>query len=217
MKLAGKLAVCILLGYLLGCFSPSYLVGKKRGYDVRESGSGNAGASNTVIMAGKLAGLIVALLDILKAAAAWWICEALFPELAFAGPLGGVSCLLGHIFPATLHFHGGKGFACLGGLVLAYDPKALLVLLGVALLIGLLTNYICIVAVSMTVIFPVYYWIRTSYLLGAVILAVPIIPVFCKHLVNFRRIREGKEARLSFLFNKEKELRRIGYIDEEEL
>ena len=217
LDLLWKLAVCVLGGYLLGSVSPSYLIGKLRGYDVRRSGSGNAGASNTVIMAGKLAGLFVALLDILKAAAAWWICAALFPEIPYAGQVGGVACLLGHIYPVFLHFRGGKGLACLGGLALAISPLTLLILFGVALLLGVITNYVCIVAVVMSVVVPLYYWYVTGFTLGAIVLAVPIIPIFCKHLVNFRRIREGKELRLSYVFNKQKELDRIGYADEEEL
>lgn len=210
----GKLAACLLLGYLLGSLSPSFLIGKLRGYDVRKSGSGNAGASNTVIMAGKLAGFAVALLDILKAACAWWLCQALFPELAFAGPLAGVACLLGHLFPVFLRFRGGRGLACLGGLALAYSPRTLLIMLGVALLIGVLTNYVAIVTVSMSVIYPLYYWYLSGFVLGACILAVPIVPIFCKHLVNFRRIREGKELRLSYVFNRQKELDRIGYEED---
>ena len=216
MILAGKLAVCILLGYLLGSVSPSFLIGKLRGYDVRKSGSGNAGASNTVIMAGKRAGLLVALLDILKAAGAWWICAALFPALAVAGPLAGVACLLGHLFPVFLRFRGGKGLACLGGLALACSPRTLLIMLGVALLIALLTNYVAVVTVSMSAIVPLYYWYLSGFALGACILAVPIVPIFCKHLVNFRRIREGKELRLSYVFNKQKELDRIGYSGTDE-
>ena len=211
MMLAAKLAACILLGYLIGCVSPSYLIGKLRGYDVRQSGSGNAGASNTVIMAGKFLGFIVALLDILQAAGSWWLCAALFPELAAAGPLAGVSCLLGHLFPIFLHFRGGKGLACLGGLALATSPKTLLILFGVALLIAVLTNYVCVVTVTMSAVVPVYYWFLTGFLLGALILAVPVVPIFLKHLINFRRIREGKELRLSYVFNKQKELDRIGY------
>ena len=214
MILAAKLAACILLGYLIGCVSPSYLIGKLRGYDVRRSGSGNAGASNTVIMAGKLLGFIVALLDILKAAGSWWLCAALFPELAVAGPLAGVSCLLGHLYPVFLRFRGGKGLACLGGLALATSPKTLLILFGVALLIAVLTNYVCVVTVTMSVVVPVYYWFLTGFLLGALILAVPVVPIFLKHLINFRRIREGKELRLSYVFNKQKELDRIGYEEE---
>ena len=215
MKTApASLLTCLLIGYLLGSFSPSFLLGRLKGYDIRKSGSGNAGASNVVILLGKMAGLLVILLDILKAASSWWICQALFPSFPVAGVLGGVAAVLGHIYPIWLRFHGGKGLSCLGGVILAHDPKALLLMLGLALLIGIATNYICIVTVAMSVIWPVYYWMDTGSVLGAVLLSVPVIPIFCKHLVNFRRIRCGKELRLSFLWKKNQELERIGYIDE---
>lgn len=207
----GKYALCALIGYLLGCISPSYLIGHFKGYDVRESGSGNAGASNTVIMAGKLAGLAVALLDILKAAGAWWLCQSLFPELPWVGQAAGVCALLGHMFPVFLHFRGGRGLACLGGLALAFDPKVLLLMLGIAILIGVLTNYVCIATVCMSVIFPAYYGFVTRDWIGAAILLMPAIPIFLKHIKNFRRIRDGQELRLSFLLNKDKELKRIGF------
>ena len=216
---AGAVLTTILIGYALGCLSPSFLIGKLHGIDVRVAGSGNAGASNTVIMVGKMAGLTVALLDILKAATAWWLCQwwlcqRLFPGLEVAGPIGGTAAILGHIFPVTLHFHGGKGLACIGGVVLAYSPRTLLFLLGVALLIGVLTRYVAVVTVSMSVIWPLYYGLVTSLWLGAAILAVPALPIFCKHVENFRRMRSGEELRLSFLWNRDAELARVGREDE---
>lgn len=213
-QLIVQILACLAIGYFLGSLSPSFLIGLFKGYDPRREGSGNVGASNTVIMAGKLAGLLVALLDILKAAAAWWICQDLFPEMALAGILGGVAAMLGHMFPVWLHFRGGRGLACLGGVVLAYNPRTLLLMLGIAVLIGILTNYVCIVTCCMSVIFPLYFGIVTAFWLGAAVLAVPVVPIFCKHMVNFRRIRSGEELRLSFLFNKKKELERIGRTDE---
>ena len=119
------------------------------------------------------------------------------------------------MFPFFLRFRGGRGLACLGGIVLAYDPKTLLLMLGVALLIGILTNYVAVVTVCMSCIFPAYYWWATGYLAAALVLCVPIVPIFLKHMTNFRRIREGTELRLSFVFNKDKELQRIGYSDEQ--
>ena len=211
---AKSVLISILIGYAMGCISPSFLIGKLHGIDVREEGSGNAGASNTVIMVGKMAGLTVALLDILKSARAWWICAMFFPGLAVAGPIAGSAAIVGHIFPVTLHFHGGKGLACIGGVVLAYSPRALLVLLGVALLIGIVTRYVAVVTVSMSVIWPLYYGLATALWVGAAILAVPALPIFCKHLENFRRIRTGEELRLSFLWNRESELARIGHPDD---
>ena len=214
MNIAIQIILCLLLGYGLGSISPSYVIGRLRGYDVRQSGSGNAGASNTVILVGKLAGLTVALLDILKAACAWWISAALFPELRLAGILGGVGAILGHMFPVWLRFHGGKGLACLGGVVLAYDWKTLLLMLAVAILIGVVTNYVAVSTVSMSVIWPVYYGLRTAFWLGAGVLLVPAVPIFLRHLINFRRIRNGEELRMSFLWNKQGELARIGRSEE---
>ena len=207
---------CLLLGYLLCSVSPAFLIGKIKGYDLRKSGSGNPGASNTVILVGKLAGAFVAVLDILKAACAWWLCAALFPQLRLAGIVGGVGAILGHMYSFWLHFHGGKGLACMGGVILAYDPKSLLILLVVAIAIGVVTHYVCIATVSMSVIWPVYYGLNTAFWLGAGVLLVPALPILLKHLENFRRIRSGEELRLSFLWNKKKELQRIGYSENEQ-
>lgn len=214
MSILLQVLACLLTGYLLGSLSPSFLAGKLRGYDVRESGSGNAGASNTVILVGRFAGLIVALLDILKAACAWWLCAALFPELRLSGILGGVGAILGHMFPLWLRFHGGRGLACLGGVILAYDWRTLLLMLAVAVAIGIVTNYVALATVSMSVIWPVYYGLRTAFWLGAGVLLVPAVPIFLRHLVNFRRIRKGEELRLRYLWRKDEELQRIGYTDD---
>ncbi len=214
MNILLQTLACLLLGYLLGSLSPSFLAGKLRGYDVRESGSGNAGASNTVILAGRFAGLIVALLDILKAACAWWLCAALFPGLRLSGILGGVGAILGHMFPLWLRFRGGKGLACLGGVILAYDWRTLLLMLALAIAIGVVTNYVAVATVSMSVIWPVYYGLRTAFWLGAGVLLVPAVPIFLRHLVNFRRMRKGEELRLRYLWRKDEELQRIGYTDD---
>lgn len=214
MNILLQTLACLLLGYLLGSLSPSFLAGKLRGYDVRESGSGNAGASNTVILVGRFAGLIVALLDILKAACAWWLCAALFHELRLSGILGGVGAILGHMFPLWLRFHGGKGLACLGGVILAYDWRTLLLMLALAIAIGVVTNYVAVATVSMSVIWPVYYGLRTAFWLGAGVLLVPAVPIFLRHLVNFRRMRKGEELRLRYLWKKDEELQRIGYTDD---
>ena len=206
-----QVLICILAGYTAGSISPSYLIGRKKGYDVRSCGSKNAGASNTLIMAGKAAFAAVALLDVFKAWFSFWICAKLFPGLKLAGIIGGVSCIMGHIFPIFLHFHGGKGFACLAGLCLAYSPRVLLLMFLIALLIGIATNYVCIVTSSMSVIFPVYYGITTHYWPGALLLAVPAVPIILKHVENFRRIGTGQELHLSYLWKKDKELERAGY------
>lgn len=214
MSVYGPIPLSLLIGYVLGSFSPAHLIGRIKGYDVHSSGSGNAGASNTVILAGKLLGLGVALTDIFKAATGWWLCRWLFPALRLAGILGGVAAMLGHMFPFYLHFRGGKGLACLGGTALAFSPKFLLVLLGVALVIGLVTDYVCIATVAMSWIVPAAYGWLTKDWVGAAVWAIPAIPILMKHWINFRRIRAGEELRLSFLWKREEELRRIGRYED---
>lgn len=204
---------CVAAGYFIGCINPAFIIGRIKGYDVRSSGSKNAGASNTVIMAGKLAGVLVALLDIFKAALSWRLCQALFPQFALAGILGGVACILGHMFPVFLHFCGGKGLACIGGVVLAYDPATFLIMLAITCVIGFATNYIAIATVSIAAIWPVYYGVTTGFWTGAAVLAVPFVPILLRHMTNFRRIRAGEELRLNFLWKKDSELERIGYED----
>lgn len=204
---------CVAAGYFIGCINPAFIIGRIKGYDVRSSGSKNAGASNTVIMAWKLAGVLVALLDIFKAALSWRLCQALFPQFALAGILGGVACILGHMFPVFLHFCGGKGLACIGGVVLAYDPATFLIMLAITCVIGFATNYIAIATVSIAAIWPVYYGVTTGFWAGAAVLAVPFVPILLRHMTNFRRIRAGEELRLNFLWKKDSELERIGYED----
>lgn len=204
---------CVAAGYFIGCINPAFIIGRIKGYDVRSSGSKNAGASNTVIMAGKLAGVLVALLDIFKAALSWRLCQALFPQFALAGMLGGVACILGHMFPVFLHFCGGKGLACIGGVVLAYDPATFLIMLAITCVIGFATNYIAIATVSIAAIWPAYYGVTTGFWAGAAVLAVPFVPILLRHMTNFRRIRAGEELRLNFLWKKDSELERIGYED----
>lgn len=202
---------CIMIGYAFGCISPSFLVGKFKGYDVRQEGSRNAGASNTMLIAGKLMGVLVALIDIFKASCSWWLCTALFPDMELAGILGGVACIMGHMFPIFLHFKGGKGLACMGGVILAYNFKTFMLMLAIALLIGLITNYVCIVTSSMAAVWPLYFGSISGNWLGAAVLLIPLVPIVFKHAENFRRIPEGKELRLSYLWNKEAELLRTGY------
>ena len=201
---------CCLLGYAIGNFSPAFLLGKAKGYDIREEGSKNVGATNAFILMGKNAFFLTALLDILKAFAAYKLCRVLFPSFSPAAALGGASCVVGHIYPLLLRFRGGKGLASIGGVILAWNWKWFFLFLALAIVIAFGTRYVCLVAPTVSLAFPaVYYW-STGLLISTLILLLPAVPVFAKHWANFVRIREGTEMRTSFIWNKESELKRIG-------
>lgn len=209
-----EIVFCILIGYALGNLSPSYLLGRRKGYDVREDGSGNAGATNTFILLGAKAFVLTTVLDILKAFAAYTVCRHLFPALSIAGALGGTSCVVGHMYPALLGFRGGKGLASLGGVVLGWDWRWFLLLLAFGICIAFLTRYVSLVAPTVSLVFPVCHYWRTGLLAASLILLSAAVPIFVKHRENFARIRAGTEMRTSFIRNKEAELKRIGKWNE---
>ena len=206
----GKCLLCCLIGYLLGNFSLSYLLVRRRGFDVRKDGSGNAGASNAFILAGGAAFFAVAISDVLKAFIACRLCRLLFPDLQIAPQLAGVACIFGHMYPVALGFRGGKGLASLGGVALQWDWRCFLVLFFVAVLIVMLTRYVCFVAPTMSVVFPLCFYLESGLILASLILLLPAAPIFVKHMVNFSRIRQGTEPRISYLWNRDSELKRIG-------
>jgi len=208
---------CGAMGYLLGSINPAYIFGKLRGFDIRKRGSGNAGATNVTLVMGKAVGLVCALLDIFKSFIAYRLAKALFPLSAFAGVLAGCACILGHIFPVWMGFAGGKGLACIGGLILAYNWKLFLLLLAMEIILALITNYICVMALSITLIFPVIYAVQTGDVTGTLLLCTLIPVVYYKHLPNIRRILSGREARLSWLWNAKAEEDRLKakYDDQE--
>ncbi len=204
-----QILLCFLLGYCAGNINPAYIISKIKGFDIRERGSGNAGASNAIITMGKKAGVMIAVFDIFKAFIAVIAAAKLFPHLRFAKALAGGGCILGHIFPFLMNFHGGKGLACLGGVILAYDPFFFLLLLCCELILGFAFDYVCIVPISGSMIFTSYYAFITGDIPGTCVLSVVVLVMLCKHIENIKRIQNGTEAHISFLWKKEQEIERI--------
>ena len=201
--------ICILMGYLVGTVNPSYIISKIKGFDIRKRGSGNAGASNAVLVLGRFIGVACALLDILKATFVIWLAKLLFPSLTHTFAVTGIACIVGHIFPFYMRFRGGKGLACLGGTVLAFDWRVFLIMLASEILVAILTNYICFVPVTAGLVFPIVYGVMTHDVIGAVILLLGGLLITWKHKENFKRIRQGAEVHLSYLWNKNKEIERV--------
>lgn len=205
-----KSILCLLLGYVIGNINPSYILSRLKGFDIRNTGSGNAGASNVVLMMGKVAGAVCAFFDVFKAYFAYKAASILFPSLIAAGILAGGGCILGHIFPVWMNFAGGKGLACLGGLILAYNWKLFFIMLTCEIILLCFIDYIAVMTITVAGAFPVIYWFQTGELAGTLLLAVIAVIVFLKHCENLKRICEGAEVRvLHFLINKKGEVERL--------
>lgn len=117
--------VCLAIGYVFGLFQTAYIVGRTRGIDIREHGSGNSGTTNAMRILGKKAGLIVFLGDVLKSLLALLLVGFLFgkthPEAAYllkTWTFAGV--VLGHDYPFYMGFRGGKGVAVMAGYVFGF-------------------------------------------------------------------------------------------------
>lgn len=200
---------CAALGYLIGTINPAFLFSKTKGFDIRERGSGNAGATNVMLTVGKLAGVLCALLDILKAFLAYRLGRRFFPMLQFAGILAGACCILGHIFPVWMGFQGGKGLACIGGVILAHSWKLFVVMLIFEIALTLIINYICAMAMSTCTIFTAIYAVTTHDWIGTIALVIVTIVVHLKHVENMKRIMQGTEFHVSYLWDKESEIKRV--------
>ena len=201
-----KYVLCILIGYLIGAINPSYIIGKIRGIDIRQKGSKNAGASNALILFGKVLGIGCALFDIAKATFAIWLCGKLFPELTYSFAVTGVACILGHVFPFYMDFKGGKGLACLGGMILAFDCRVFLIMRAAEILVAIVTDYICFVPLTASAVFPIVYGIMRQDARGALIISLILPLMIYKHKENLKRIKQKTEMPFSFLWNKDKAL-----------
>lgn len=184
------------LSYLLGCSSMALYLSRLKGIDMRASGSGNLGASNTMVLMGWKAAIIVGIHDIGKAVIAVALAKHFFPGLPFAGAVAGVACVLGHMFPFYLRFRGGKGFASYLGMTLALNWKFALIVLVVVAAVTLVTDYIAVGTVTTILLVPAYMGFATHSLLLVLILCVATSAMLYKHRENYVRIMNGTEIGL---------------------
>ncbi len=191
-----KEIVCILIGYFLGCINMAFIVGKLNGFDIRERGSGNAGASNVKIALGWKAGVFTALFDILKSFAAVMVCRLLFPDFELGPYIAGAMAVIGHIFPFYMKFKGGKGYAAYMGLLLAINWKLALALIVWGVLVTLITNYIALATISTSMIVPAYCYLMKRPLEVILIFVGLMIIIIYKHKINIVRIWKHEEIGL---------------------
>lgn len=194
--------VSLILAYLLGSISTSYLVGKvARGVDIRDFGSGNAGATNTLRVLGWQMAVIVLAGDILKG-----VLAIAFASMVTGGDshttsrvymaLAGLLAIIGHNWPVFFQFRGGKGVATTIGVlaVLSFMPALYAGLLAIAII--LVTRYVSLgslVFVTFTFLFQLFMHTPAVYIWITLIIG---IFVYWRHRENIDRLMHGKESRI---------------------
>jgi glycerol-3-phosphate acyltransferase PlsY len=199
-------SVLILLAYLLGSIPTAVWVGRIfHGIDIREHGSGNAGATNTFRVLGAKAGTPVLIFDILKGFLAVqlvylannWILlsntESINLKLAL-----GIAALIGHIFPVYVGFRGGKGVATLLGLVIAIHPISALIAIIIFLISLIITRYVSLSSMIGGFSFPILIIVvyhTTSLSLVIFSMAIAVLLLFT-HQKNIERLLSKEESKV---------------------
>lgn len=199
--------------YMIGSIPSAVWIGQALyGIDVREYGSGNAGATNTFRVLGKKAGIPVLILDILKGFLALQLVEFVgnylpntqqFINLKLAL---GIAALLGHIFPVFAGFRGGKGVATLLGILIGVQPMAALICSLIFLVLLIVTGYVSLSSMTAAIAYPFIIMLVLNETIPTVnifAMAVAIL-VLITHQKNIERLLRGTESKVAFLRKKDK-------------
>ncbi|EFM09789.1 protein of unknown function DUF205 [Paenibacillus curdlanolyticus YK9] len=190
--------IAVVISYLLGSVSFSIVIARLvKGIDIRQHGSGNAGATNTLRVLGKGPGIAVFILDILKGVAAVGVGYALNGEYESWTPvLCGLAAIVGHNWPIWFRFKGGKGIATTVGAImtLAFIPALIAGLVAIAIIA--ITRYVSVGSLFFAALVPVGVGFMTGA--GPLLWASLLICVFAfvRHRSNLVKLVQGKENKL---------------------
>jgi len=203
--------IAIILAYLTGSIPTSVWIGKYfYGIDVRDYGSGNAGATNTIRTLGLRAGIPVLLFDAFKGwlaamSANIYLLSSNFydNDIYFVNfqIILGIAAMIGHILPVYAKFKGGKGIATLTGVLVAIFPRAVLCLTILYLLILFITKYVSLASIITSIAFPIsiLFIFRSHHSTQVFIIfsIVTSILVLCTHKKNIIRLIKGEEPKFT--------------------
>lgn len=183
-----------ILAYLLGTIPSAYLAGRYKKIDVRQSGSGNMGATNSFRVLGPLWGILVLAADAVKGGLAAYFCFIVFGP--WGGIIGGLLAMLGHSFNPFFGFsRTGKGAACGLGVIFVLVPKVTIVAVIVFVLVAFISRYISLASIiaAISVIISVFAFdvdlpYKVLGFLGAAV-------VITLHQSNIKRLLKGTEAK----------------------
>lgn len=193
----GMHVIAIIISYLLGSVSFSFLFGKwLKGIDIRKHGSGNAGATNTLRVLGKWPAIFVLLLDIMKGVAAIGIGKWDAPDNLWIAVLCGIAVIAGHNWPIFFNFRGGKGIATAIGVTVTLCFLPALIAGLIAILTIIITRYVSLGSLLFTALLPVFVYImgRPQEILWAAI----FIGIFAwwRHRSNIVKLVRRQENKL---------------------
>lgn len=208
------ISVVLLISYLIGSIPSSIWVGKiARSVDIRDYGSGNAGATNTFRILGWRCGVSVLLIDMFKG----FVCAFWISQLAYhigGGPVQviphweidpflriscGVFAIVGHMFPILANFDGGKGMATAFGMLIAIEPISISIVAGIFLIVMIGTRYVSLASLVAAFMYPlILLLLRYGFHLqidGSILIfgAIAGIGIIIKHRGNIRRLMKGTE------------------------
>ena len=173
--------IVILVAYLMGTSNMALYLSKLKRYDIRNGGSGNLGASNTTLMLGWRAGVLVGAHDIGKSALAVILAQLIFLALPAIGAMAGAACVLGHIYPFYMGFKGGKGVASLIGTALVLNFNITLVVLALMAAVTWFTDFIVLGTLTTVVLVPLGIWLLTGCVAEPLILLAVGLVILLHH------------------------------------
>ena len=206
-----EILIVLILSYLLGSIPTALIAGKLlKKIDIREHGSGNAGATNVLRVLGWKAALIVLFIDMLKGyAAVNWIVH-LIPETygidtwAIYQILAGMAAICGHIWTIFAGFRGGKGVGTAAGIFLGLQPFPVLICLLVFVGVVFLTKYVSLGSMISAVLLPTillfqYFYLNKSIPIAHIVIAILLaVLIVLTHWKNIQRLIAGNENKISF-------------------
>jgi glycerol-3-phosphate acyltransferase PlsY len=190
-----KYIIVSVLAYLLGNFATSYIVSMRSAkIDIRKHGSGNAGATNVLRVLGAKAAAVTFIGDALKGVAAVMIGRY------FAGSngalLAGLFVVIGHNWPITLGFKGGKGVATTIGSMIAINPILVVIVFSVGILVLIVTKYVSLASITGMVLFPIVMIISKQSTEAVVFSILIAAMAIFKHRTNIMRLVKGTESKI---------------------
>lgn len=193
--------ITLLIGYLIGSINSSIIIGKiLTGKDIRDFGSGNAGATNALRILGKKAGILTFVFDALKTLVAILICQSIFKESReMAIYLSGIGTVLGHNYPLWFKFKGGKGIVVSVVTIFFADWRIGLLIFIVSLSIMIISKYVSLGSVlgSILLIILAFIFKRDNIPYITYALIISSLAIF-RHRANIARLINGTENKLNF-------------------